>query len=162
MMNFHQLNGDVIDVARKAAASGKTVFLPHVCNNAGVMGAGVAAALKAAFPGVDTEYSGRCAATDGNCLGGVDYVWVEKNLCICNMIAQDGFRGGIRPPIRYGALTFCMYDVADEFLMRKADVKGIIAPMFGSGLAGGDWGIIKQLIHEHWLDENIDVTITTL
>jgi hypothetical protein len=55
-----------------------------------------------------------------------------------------------------------MYDVADEFLMRKADVKGIIAPMFGSGLAGGDWGIIKQLIHEHWLDENIDVTITTL
>jgi len=161
MMNFHQLTGDVIEVARKAVSEGATVFLPHVCNNRGVMGAGVAAALKNAFPSVDESYSLHCEENGGNCLGHVDYVWYGR-LCICNMIAQDGFRGGMRPPIRYGALTFCMYDLADELLMHKADVKRIIAPMFGSGLAGGDWGVIKQLIHEHWLDEHIDVTIAVL
>jgi len=163
MHNFHQLNGDVIEAALNAVVAGKTVFLPHVCNNRGVMGAGVAAALKRAFPNVDDEYSRHCHETNGDCLGFVDYCWVNKNLCVCNMIAQDGFRGGMRPPIRYGALTCCMCSIADEMLKtHAAKDKCIVAPMFGSGLAGGDWGVIKQIIHELWLDEHLDVTITVL
>jgi O-acetyl-ADP-ribose deacetylase (regulator of RNase III) len=134
------------------------VIVPHVCNNRGVMGAGVAAALKFAFPNVDHTYVKLCESKKGDVLGHTDYAWVEDSLCISNMIAQDGFRGGMRPPIRYGALAFCMYDVADLAKSQSRKTR-IIAPKFGAGLAGGDWAVIRQLIHELWLDQGIDVTI---
>jgi len=165
MQYYHEVDGNVIDVARAAAADNQIVYLPHVCNDQGVMGAGVALALKKAFPLIDTEYRAWCSRLSDLALGRVSYAPVEGGrLIVANMIAQSGFHAGPRPPIRYGALVTCMRTIADDVTeaWRHSDRSSpvsIIAPRFGAGLAGGDWSIIKQLIHETWLDFDIDVTI---
>ena len=35
----------------------------------------------------------------------------------------------------------------------------IVCPMFGSGLAGGNWLFIEKLIEDCWLDRLIEVTV---
>jgi hypothetical protein len=38
----------------------------------------------------------------------------------------------------------------------------IICPMFGSGLAGGDWNFVEKLIEDCWLRRDIPVTVCYL
>jgi hypothetical protein len=76
------------------------------------------------------------------------------------MIAQR-FPPRDRPeitPLRYLALVKCMEDVG----MRAAAHGSIVCPLFGAGLAGGDWAFIKLLIAELWLARDINVTVFQL
>lgn len=103
---------------------------------------------------------------------------VQKNgeIYVVNMIGQHktgqgesypGHDGNPRilPPVRYGALSLCMAEVRDnidamtDFGHWQEYGVEIHAPMFGAGLAGGDWNVIAGLIKEFWLDEDIPVTI---
>jgi hypothetical protein len=62
-----------------------------------------------------------------------------------NMIGQHGIRSvGKQPPIRYSALDQCLQKVNDFCLERDLHV---FMPQFGSGLAGGEWGKVEELIN---------------
>lgn len=160
-MSFTEVRGNVIDVARKVAAGGREVLLPHVCNDFGVMGAGVARMLAQAFPSVDTEYARLCQSGDP-VLGTTVSEHVEPHLFVMNMIAQAGFsNGGELPPLQYGALVHCMENVlslarAHEEMELKVT---IVAPRFGAGLAGGEWNVIRAIIHEIWVHNGVPVII---
>ena len=163
-MSLKEVKGDVIVVARKIAKSaGCEVLLPHVCNNVGVMGAGVARSILEAFPGVDKEYRYACRTHDGGVMGRTVTEHVEPHLYVMNMICQDGFgdNTGI-PPLRYGALVHCMESVLhlahshDEMGVKTA----VVAPRFGSGLAGGNWDVIRALIIEIWVSRGLTVVIS--
>jgi len=137
------------------------VIIPHVVNDAQKWGAGFTAAIDRHFPEVRSKYLSKALS-----LGHVQWVRVNPKLYIANMVAMQGTRTASKPrPLRYAALVECMSKVARSFEMiggitaplGKAGVS-IHAPKFGSGLAGGRWSIIEELIQELW-DPLVDVTI---
>jgi len=80
------------------------------------------------------------------------------------MFAQDGiYSTHNKKPIRYDSLKDCMLKIAYYIsdLQEKSKVV-ISAPMFGSGLAGGDWQIIEKMIKEIWSSIDVIVYFTKL
>lgn len=148
-------------------------IIPHVCNNVGVMGAGVALALSKKWPEVHQYYrewycnTDLCSAFIGEfALGKTQFVSVSKNILVANMIAQT-IRWGPNnePPIRYLALQECMDKVKKTIFYYQnigSDWIEIHAPRFGAGLAGGDWNKIEGMIKKTWCSANIQVFIYDL
>lgn len=115
----------------------------HICNNVGAWGAGFVLALSKKWSEPERQYR----AKNGYVLGDVDIVQVEEDIFVANMIAQNNIISNLgdddKPPIRYYALTEALYAV-NEFAEKNN--ASIHAPMFGSGLAGGDWNKIEDII----------------
>jgi O-acetyl-ADP-ribose deacetylase (regulator of RNase III) len=149
------VKGDV----RKPLGSGNKIII-HCCNDIGVMGAGVAAAISQTWPDVKIEYKQWHRSQKGFKLGNVQYIKVEDDIVVCNMIGQKNIRkkNGL-PPIRYSAIRKCLEKVAEAAIMNKASVH---APKFGSALAGGSWDQIEALIEECLIDKGVNVTIYCL
>ena len=131
-------------------------IIPHVCNDRHRFGAGFVLALKRKWPEVETVYREMFENEKGE-LGEISIKQVEDNIYVVNMIAQHGTGEYEGKPIRYGSLAFCMEKVA--MLTKKFSKASIHCPKFGCGLSKGDFGFVKQLIIEIWINEGIDVTI---
>jgi hypothetical protein len=145
--------------------NGTTVIIPHVCNNINLFGAGFAAQVAEKFPVVKDNFHllGKTAK-----LGQVQHVLVAHNksyghrLYVSNMIAQNGIKNTKNQrPINYGALVYCMNDIKNFIsqLKKNGEVNKvqIHAPKFGSGLAGGDWTFIANLIEDIWTNTEVYV-----
>lgn len=130
-------------------------IITHICNDQGGWGAGFVLALSERWP--DPENSYRRWYREGAdsippfALGNVQYVQVEADILVANMVAQHGYmrRGGAftRPgnaiPLDYTALHQCLADVANFARDINASIHG---PRFGAGLAGGNWREIEKII----------------
>lgn len=138
--------------------NGSTVIIPHVCNNVNTFGAGFANAVAKKFPIVKENFH---LLTQPN-LGQNQFISVLQDkqygheLFIVNMIAQNGLFGPNNPrPLNYAALTFCMHDIKNRAKKIKNKLENscveIHAPKFGSGLAGGEWKFISEIINDLWL-----------
>jgi O-acetyl-ADP-ribose deacetylase (regulator of RNase III) len=136
-------------------------IIPHVCNNQGVMGKGVAKALYNKWPEVKKQYLWRFKLMEGVIeLGEAFPVNVGNDTFVYNMIAQLGVmsrrdknnnpigRDG-KPPIRYTSLIKAMNTVKNFASQINGSVE-IHCPKFGCGLAGGNWNVIKSIIEEMW------------
>jgi hypothetical protein len=90
-------------------------------------------------------------------LGENQYVFINENLYVVNMVCQT--LGGKRP-LYYNHLVSCMSDIV-HFIGRSTGgtTPQIICPKFGSGLAGGNWNFIAELIYDCWIREGIDVRV---
>jgi O-acetyl-ADP-ribose deacetylase (regulator of RNase III) len=137
--------------------------IPHCCNNIGVMGAGVAKAIRDKWPIVYKHYKQSSLE-----LGSVSYSTIAINddikIVIANMIGQDGVCGWHNSkPLKYWALAKAMLSVAKFCKALSTDCedkKAVIhCPKFGSDLAGGNWDFILELIKEIWLEDGIDVVV---
>jgi hypothetical protein len=138
-MSMVYRQGDVIKAAQEAAKINK-IIIPHVCNNRGGWGAGFVVALSKTWPEPENAYR-KLPSYE---LGDTQFVEVEENLTIANMIAQDGFGSRLNPvPLSYMDLNFCLEEV---FIQARDDKAHIYAPMFGCGLAGGDWTVIEKTL----------------
>lgn len=135
-------------------------IIPHCCNNIGRWGAGFVIPLAQNFPEAKDRYlrwheesmdfeNGKAFA-----LGNVQFVHPRgSRVIVANMIGQNGVRGPDNPtPIDYAALTICIYSVMTFAMgLQSQNVRvQIHAPMFGAGLAGGDWSVIKKIISNYW------------
>jgi O-acetyl-ADP-ribose deacetylase (regulator of RNase III) len=163
MKEYKLIKGDVT----KPIGEGDKIII-HCCNNCvpGVMGAGVALAIRKKWPIVYDYY--REWSLEKSCLfnsnkyvlGNVGFVKVEDNIAVGNMLGQDGigftFTNGI-PPIRYDAIDRALFKVAEVAKSDKASVH--IPFLMGSALAGGDWSEIEKLIVKNLCANDIDVTI---
>jgi len=149
------VKGDV----RTPSGNGRKIIV-HCCNDIGAMGAGVAAALFHKWPSVKSEYKQWHRSKKGFELGAVQFVKVDTDIVVGNMIGQKGIKtvGGV-PPIRYGAIRKCLERVAEAAVRNNASVHG---PKFGAGLAGGSWDEIERLIEETICARDIEVTIYEL
>lgn len=135
-------------------------LIPHVCNNEGKMGKGVAKALYSKWPSVKKQYLSTFNDMEGVVeLGETIPVRVSADTIVFNMIAQRGIaskqdKNGRhvcidgRPPIRYAALMRSMESIKNSKNIYE-DVE-IHCPLFGCGLAGGDWSVIESMIEEIW------------
>ena len=165
--NTTQHNLDIFDISRSrilAQNDGSSVIIPHVCNNINLFGAGFAAAVADNYPIVKQNFHmlGNRAK-----LGYVQYVTAAKNkthdhqLIFANMVAQNRtISPNNRRPLNYEYLIKCMIDVrnyAINFQKMNDEKLEIHCPKFGSGLAGGNWNFIRELIADIWF--NIPVYI---
>jgi O-acetyl-ADP-ribose deacetylase (regulator of RNase III) len=136
----------------------KIIAIPHVCNNQGAWGAGFVVPLAKTFPLAKQRYY-HMLKQHGLELGDVHYSHIpDTRIVVANMIAQT--LGGERP-LYYNMLAKCMDDISrmlESEGTRKNNIE-IHAPAFGSGLAGGRWDIIAELIEDCWLRRNLSVTI---
>ena len=159
---YKEITGDITKVRDNESGP---ILIPHVCNNMGVMGAGVALSIRNKWVEAYNYYKSHMDYYIKNyethkdpikkLLGQVSHIGVEHNLIIANMIAQHGTISSNPRPIKYNALVKCMEEVTIVCGSRYK----ICCPKFGSALAGGNWDFIKLLIEDIWLSEGIDVTV---
>jgi O-acetyl-ADP-ribose deacetylase (regulator of RNase III) len=120
----------------------------HGCNAQGVMGSGVALAVKKMYPGAYLDYL-QIHEDEGLDLG-VAYPYIPKDgLVIWNAITQDGFGLPTRN-CSYDAIQTCFEDI-NTAITAGVDL-GIIPeihiPAIGAGLGGGNWEIIREIIEQ--------------
>lgn len=160
MPKINYIEGDLFE--HEFGISSATTFLAHVCNSKGVMGAGFVVPLSRYFPKAKKHYLEWSQGNVSNLLdkdkpfelGQTQFVECEKNVVVCNMVAQT--LGGKRP-LFYDKLVDCMRQVQVECF--KHDDCEIVAPLFGTELAGGSLEAVLPLIQDIWTKRNIPVTL---
>jgi O-acetyl-ADP-ribose deacetylase (regulator of RNase III) len=134
-----------------------TKVLAHVVNSRGGWGKGFVLAISKRWKEPEQAYR-EWAKEDTFKLGNVQMVQVDKYTLVANMLCQYGFRGGSnKVPLQYDALRKCLQQVAGEAKRLKASVhmpKGM-----GSGLAGGKYIKIAQIVEEELCEKGIAVTM---
>ena len=145
-----------------AKTNNATVFIPHVCNNIDGYGAGFAAQVSDKFPIAKQNYHMLGKPFLSKNLGYSQIVKVLENkisknaLYIVNMIAQNGLISYKNPrPLNYGSLVKSMnnlnlYINSNTGFLKKTETIEIHCHKFGSGLAGGNWNFISDLIDDIW------------
>jgi O-acetyl-ADP-ribose deacetylase (regulator of RNase III) len=136
--------GNVLDV--------KEGIIIHGCNARGVMGGGVAAEVKARWPGAFSAYYAKCKANiaePSTILGEIIWYQAGPQLWIANAITQANF--GRDPSVRYvryDAVQQSFRKVAEEAFNLKLSVH---YPMIGAGLGNGDWSLIHEIINNEFI-----------
>lgn len=160
---FHLLNNNLFDITSKIIASNDEIciIVPHVCNNVNAFGSGFAEMVSRVYPSVKANFH----VNGPQKLGHTQFITadVKKNnkIIIANMIAQNGLLNPKnKRPLHYPSLVKCMYDVGSyaKKIATETDLKvQIHAPKFGSGLAGGNWLFISDLIDDIWNNQEVFV-----
>jgi hypothetical protein len=173
------------DVTKPQRDKDQIIIIPHVCNNRGGYGAGVALAIAKRWPSAEFAYQyyyekqldayddddspvpirfsnpktdERIKKAQKAFLGSYSHAEIKDELIyICNMVAQDGYRSKDNPiPLKYTALEVCMKEVGELALFYDAEIH---CPKFGSDLAGGHWEVIEGMIKELWVKRGINVIV---
>lgn len=165
---------DIFECSKERVDStehGSSVIIPHVCNNIDVFGAGFASAVESKYPIAKINYHMLGKNFLKNNLGYCQIINVYSNtktkqsIYIANMIAQNGTISRNNPrPINYLALAKSM-SLVSNFIVKETNTNEHIdsieihCPKFGSGLAGGNWNFISDLIEDIWNKFSVTVHI---
>lgn len=134
-------------------------IIGHVCNDIGAWGQGFVLAVTKRWRTPQIEYKKWIKESDDSLLGLNQYVNVEPDIIVANMVAQHGIMPIIDsetlktiPPIRYDALRKCLADLSKMAIETHSSVH---LPKIGAGLAGGDWKVIEAIINEELIVKGI-------
>lgn len=137
--------------------------ITHVVNDIGKWGSGFVLSINKRWLKPREEYfkwaSGYLPSAPPFELGQVQFVQVEPELWVANMIAQHQTIRENASPIRYESLRKCLKTVAEFCIEERAEMVG---PRFGSGLARGSWEVIADIVKDEVLSQDIEVTIYDL
>lgn len=157
--------------------------IAHQVNCMGVMGSGVARAIKNKWIDVFLEYLKGIQTLDHNCLGGCFIVPAEENKYVANLFGQYFYNGYFNDQELYmkqelwkrpgldenGNLRFTNYEALYTSLeqlkeeMVKYGVNSVAFPYgMGAVRGGGNWEVIKKMIEEIFKNTNIRVEIRKL
>lgn len=164
MSSITYIVGDATQPVRTAYSGGYRVdkhIVCHVCNTVGGWGAGFTGAISKRWPQPEQEYRNRVIRR-GRQLGDVDFVPVEADLIVANMVAQEGIgpdpKTG-KPPIRYQALETCLLQVGGYAARANA---AIHMPRIGCDRAGGSWSIVGRIIEATMCNKGVRVVVYDL
>lgn len=114
----------------------------HGCNAQGVMGSGVALAVKNKYPKAYEAYKS-FEERRGLRTASISEWRVSKNLCIANMVTQEFY--GRDPKVRY--VSYGAIHLGFERLHESHPITETFHfPRIGAGLGNGDWNKISELI----------------
>lgn len=138
-------------------------IIVHGCNRQGVMGSGVAKAVKDKYPGAFYQY-----VKDLNDWRNVGYTgmgmisWYEVNdkLRIASGITQKTYG-------RSATFRFVSYDALDDVFKRVSAIAReeqvtVHIPLIGAGLGNGDWEVIETIISSHSYSCGVPITVWEL
>lgn len=132
-------------------------IIVHICNDIGGWGKGFVLALTARWPDPEKEYLDWYKSNIDFELGNVQFVQVEDDIYVANIIGQrDIKKKNDIPPIRYEAVESGLRKVADKAIEIQASVH---MPRIGCGLAGGKWNVIENIIEKSLLDKDVEVRV---
>jgi O-acetyl-ADP-ribose deacetylase (regulator of RNase III) len=135
-------------------------ILVHICNDVGAWGKGFVQAISRKWDKPEIEYRNWYKKQTDFELGNVQFVQVEEDLVVANLIGQrDIKRKGIissEPPIRYNSVKLGLEKIAKKAIDLNASIH---MPRIGCGLAGGDWNKIEAIINETLGEKGLDVTV---
>ena len=122
---------------------GEVDYLIHVTNSKRKMASGIAKEVRSRVPEAYNVYMREQE------LGKIGQVSVANR--VFNMTAQERFGYDGRRYLDYGALAVCLLKVKDDILSIEdtEDVSTIkigLPHYMGSDRAGGDWGIVMELV----------------
>jgi O-acetyl-ADP-ribose deacetylase (regulator of RNase III) len=121
----------------------------HGCNAQGVMGSGVALAIKSKYPEAYNVY--RKAYTDGICTVGDTYCITIGDVTVVNAVTQESYgRDKWRLYADYFGISCAFGDINRIFKGQS-----IAIPKIGAGLANGDWNVIEKIIKEECTDVQV-------
>lgn len=124
-----------------------TKIIVHCCNNIGGWGSGFVVSLSERWTAPEKAY--RKLHEDNpkdfhKLLGSVQFIPVEDDVFVANIIGQNGVRGHGNPrPVVYEALETGLHTVGGKAIEENASVH---MPRIGCGLAGGSWAIVEEII----------------
>ncbi len=112
----------------------------HGCNSHGVMGSGVAKAIRDRYPQAYRDYNDKYN-NYGLELGTIVVSVQDDGKVIHNAITQKDYgRDSARVYVSYWAIANAFRHI------ESWGIKEIAIPKIGSGLAGGNWSVISQII----------------
>jgi O-acetyl-ADP-ribose deacetylase (regulator of RNase III) len=115
-------------------------YILHGCNAQGVMGSGVAAAIRAKYPKAYTDYRDTYD-NYGLHLGDVYTSLQPDGKIICNAITQQNYGRDTR------VVYVSYWAIANAFKMiEREGISEIAIPKLGAGLANGNWSVIEAII----------------
>ncbi len=143
------VKGDIRDATEDCIA--------HGCNCQGVMGSGVALAIKNKWPDAYKAYVNGLHKDDTRLGMSIPHLHEKTNTIIVNLLTQEYF-GTDRRHVNYAAIVTSLVSFIDEVIVADGEVNGdlvdyelklrIAIPMIGAGLGGGDWEIIETLLED--------------
>lgn len=116
----------------------------HGCNMQGVMGSGVALAIKNKYPLCYDLYKEHVSKSYSE-LGNTIFYTVNEKLTIVNALTQENYGKDGRRYVNYAAI-FKVFDRVLNGECRNGDV--VHFPKIGAGLGGGNWNFIEQIIND--------------
>lgn len=135
-------------------------ILCHQTNYVGVMGAGIAYAIKTKLltPEQYMEYQKYCQLHGAAALGSVQFIHLSNGQYVANVFSQDDFYSKRKDTITdYGAMEKALIEV-DKFALANRLTVAIPGYM-GCGIAGGDWDRVKPIIRQIFKYSPIDCMI---
>ena len=160
--------------------SDKTNIIVHICNDVGGWGMGFVLAISRKWKKPEEIYRKwyreknlenssdlkfiKLSKDDSSYkefkLGNVQFVKIDENLWIANMIAQRGIgtKNGVKP-IRYEYVSECLDRV--RVFAEKIDAS-IHMPRIGCGLAGGEWSEIEKIVNNSLIAHKIETKVYDL
>lgn len=145
------INGDALEI--------KTDYLAHQVNTLGIMGGGIALAIRNKYPEVYMKYKELCdyyQDQSETLIGSFLPVNVDNsNLIILNCFSQKGLSRTERTT-DYNAIKEIFQNIKDY--MPKGKVL-TIPYKYGCGLANGDWDIVKSIMEDIFEDSDIVLQI---
>lgn len=136
------VHGDMLEVTKG--------ILVHGCNTHGIMGSGIAAAIRHKWNDeVYVPYRDHCkpfvdAKKNRQLLGTIQFCVITPELTVVNAFTQHNFGYGERH-VNYEAVANCFERIVDEFDPEQGP---LYFPLIGAGLGGGKWSIISTIIEE--------------
>jgi O-acetyl-ADP-ribose deacetylase (regulator of RNase III) len=153
---MEQINYIKGDATQPIAEDNKVIV--HICNDIGGWGKGFVMAISKRWPEPEKKYREWFKLQDNFALGQVQFVQVEKDIWIANVIGQHKINRDEQgnPPIRYDAILSGLDKVASFAAEINASVH---MPRIGCGLAGGTWDRIEPIIISTLTNKDIPVTV---
>lgn len=119
-------------------------IIVHGANAQGVMGSGVAKAIREKYPECFRRYRSEYERFT-LVVGDIVWYWHEdEKLWIANAITQELY-GTDRRHVNYWAIANTFKEILRQANVVKATVH---FPKIGAGLGGGNWGIIEAIIND--------------
>ena len=136
------------------------IIIAHICNDIGAWGKGFVLSLSRRWKLPETKYKIWYKSNKKFKLGEVQFVEVQENTIVANMISQRGIRKTFTDvPMQYDALIECLDKVSKIALETGSTV---LMPRIGCGLAGGKWENIYPIIEDTLIKKGIKVFVFDL
>ena len=150
---INYITGDATD----PKTSGNKIIV-HVCNDIGGWGKGFVMAISKRWTEPEKKYREWFKSQENFSLGQCQFVKVENELWIANIIGQHKISKDENgnAPIRYNSIAEGLDKVSKFAKENKATVH---MPRIGCGLAGGTWDRIEPLINKSLVEVGIETYV---
>lgn len=146
--------------ASEPRGKGLKVLLQVVNDKAITWGAGFSRALREKWPAAQREFSNWVLSNRREFkLGSVHLARIADDLILASLVAQKGYGEASAPRIRYGALQHALTTVA---ALANTNSASIHMPRIGTGLAGGTWAIVEEIVLQTLGQSGNEITVYDL